>query len=52
MLLARDTVNQKQAYEDLKKLLKKSPEIFRRQDLIEFTKLETSLNASGNTRKE
>ena len=52
MLLARDPLNQKQAYEDLKKILKKSPEIFRRQDLIEFTKLEASLNASGNARKE
>ena len=52
MLLATDPANQEQAYEALKKLLKRSPEIFRRQDLIEFTKLETSLGASKNNREK
>jgi len=52
MLLARDPLNQKQAFEDLKKLLNSSPEIFRRQDLIEFKKLEVSLGASRNVREE
>ncbi|MEE3177423.1 MAG: hypothetical protein VX269_08730 [Verrucomicrobiota bacterium] len=52
MLLARNPANQEQAYESLKNLLKRSPEIFRRQDLIEFTKLETSLGASKNNRKK
>ena len=51
MLLAGNSANQEQAYEALKNLLKESPEIFRRQDLIEFTKLETSLGASKNNRK-
>ena len=52
MLLAGNSANQEQAYEALKNLLKESPEIFRRQDLIEFTKLETSLGASKNNRKK
>ncbi|MDB4783492.1 hypothetical protein OAG39_02620 [Verrucomicrobiales bacterium] len=52
MLLARNPANQEQAYEALKKLLKKSPEIFRRQDVIEFTKLETILGVSKNNRKK
>ena len=52
MLLARNPANEEQAYTALKKLLKRSPELFRRQDLIEFTKLETSLGASNDNRKK
>lgn len=52
MLLARNPANEEQAYAALKKLLKRSPELFRRQDLIEFTKLETILGASNDNRKK